>query len=129
MKIEYEIEIKNMVNNFKDLIVWQKSMQLVNEIYNDTQKFPKSEIYGRASQMQRASVAIPSNIAEGYRRNHKLEYIQFLIIAIGSAAELETQVLIAKGQYSSFDYTKILSVLEEVQKMLYVLIKKLKNIS
>ena len=102
-------------------------MELVNEIYSLVKKFPKSEIYGLTSQMQRSAVAIPSNIAEGHRRNHKLEYVQFLGIALGSAAELETQVLIAKVQYPESNYDKAMSLLNEVQSMLYVLIQKLKH--
>ena len=75
-----------MVNSYKDLLVWQKGMQLVKELYLLTDKFPKDELYGLTSQMQRAAVAIPSNIAEGYLRNHRKEYVQFLSIALGSAA-------------------------------------------
>ena len=92
------------IQNFKDLIVWQKAMDLVNEVYKITRQFPKSEVYALASQMQRAAVAIPSNIAEGHRRNHRPEYVQFLGIALGSAAELETQVLISEKQYPELDY-------------------------
>ncbi len=115
------------VKNFKDLIVWQKSMELVDEVYIITKRFPKSETYALAGQMQRAAVGIPSNIAEGHRRNHKPEYIQFLGIALGSAAELETQTLIVEKQYPEFDYTKIKILLDEVQRMLNTLIWKLKG--
>ena len=113
--------------HFKELEVWKKSMRLVNEIYKITNQFPKSEVYALASQMQRAAVAIPSNIAEGSRRNHKAEYIQFLGIALGSAAELETQILIAEEQYRQFDYTIVKGLTDETQKMLYSMINKLKN--
>src|SRR3989338_1925613 len=82
------------MKSYKDLIVWQKSIQLCTEIYKITKLFPKDELYGLVSQIQRSSVAIPSNIAEGYRRGHKPEFIQFLRIAFGSGAELETQLLI-----------------------------------
>jgi len=115
------------VNSFKELIVWKKSIELVNEIYKITKQLPKSETYGLASQMQRAAVAIPSNIAEGYRRNHRPEYFQFLSIAISSAAELETQVIICKEQYSEIENLKTESLLDEVQKMLYSMISKLKD--
>lgn len=71
-------------------------MDLVDEIYIITRQFPKSETYALASQMQRAAVAIPSNMAEGSKRNHTLEFIQFLGISNASAAELETQLLISK---------------------------------
>jgi four helix bundle protein len=113
------------IQNFKELHVWQRSMQLVSEIYKITKRFPKSEVYALVSQLQRAAVAIPSNIAEGHRRNHKAEYIQFLGIALGSAAEVETQVLIAEEQYPEFDYKQVKIYLEEIQKMLYVMIQRL----
>ena len=91
-------------------------MDLVDEIYIITRQFPKSETYGLASQMQRAAVAIPSNIAEGSKRNHTLEFIQFLGISNASAAELETQLLISRRQYKELDYNKAESLLLEVQK-------------
>jgi four helix bundle protein len=116
----------SMVYNFKDLEVWKRGMQLVDAVYLLTANFPKTEAYGLASQMQRAAVSIPSNIAEGNRRGHKLEYMQFLGIALGSAAELETQVLIAEKQYSHQSYESAKSLLNEVQSMLYVMIRKLK---
>lgn len=113
--------------SYKDLEVWKKSMDLVNEVYIITRQFPKSEIYALASQMQRAAVAIPSNIAEGSRRNHTTEFIQFLGIANASAAELETQLLIAKRQYPQCDCKKAEALLLEVQKMFHALIASLKN--
>jgi four helix bundle protein len=88
-----------MSNNFqshKDLIVWQKSMDLVYEIYILTNKFPKSELYGIISQMRRASISIPSNIAEGWGRKTHGQYAQYFLIANGSALELETQILLSK---------------------------------
>lgn len=115
------------VNSYKELIVWQKSIVLVNEVYSITKQLPKSETYGLASQMQRAGVGIPSNIAEGYRRNHRAEFVQFLGIAISSAAELETQIIICKQQYIDIDYSKAELLVEEVQKMLYSMISKLKD--
>ncbi len=104
-------------------------MLLVEEVYLITHKLPKSEIFGLSSQMQRAAVAIPSNIAEGSKRGHKLEYIQFLGIANGSAAELETQLLLTSKVYKnlSINLERALSLLEEVMKMLHSLIYKLKN--
>jgi four helix bundle protein len=113
--------------SYKDLDVWKKSMDLVDEIYIVTKQFPKSETYALASQMQRAAVAIASNIAEGSRRNHTTEFIQFLGIANALAAELETQVLISKRQYKEFSYEKIEMILLEVLKMLRGLISSLKN--
>ena len=112
---------------YKELKVWQKAMDLVDGIYVITRQFPKSEVYALASQMQRAAVAIPSNIAEGACRNHTPEFIQFLGIAYGSAGELETQILISKKQYPEFDYKKVESILIEVQKMLNGLVSSLKK--
>ena len=113
--------------SYKDLIVWQRSIILVKDIYDITREFPNRERYGLAAQMQGAVVAIPSNIAEGYTRSHRKEYIQFLSIAYASAAELQTQLVIAEQLYDSPNYTKLSSNLEEILKMLYVLIRKLKS--
>ncbi len=84
-----------MVRTFKDLIVWQEAMELVVEIYKITRQFPKAEMYGLCSQMQRAAVSIPSNIAEGNQRNSIPHYLQFVSIARGSLGELETQIIIS----------------------------------
>ena len=113
--------------SYKDLTVWQKSMTLVEEIYKVTKQFPKSEIYGLASQMQRAAVSIPCNIAEGHKRKHILEYIQFLSIANCSSAELETQIELCKRLpgLNKYNYASIENILEEIMKMLAVLINKL----
>lgn len=113
------------LNSYKELIVWQKSIELVKEIYRTTDNFPKTEVYGLVSQMRRASVSMPSNIAEGYKRKNLKEYIQFLSIADGSGAELETQVIISKSLYNKIDFENIEKLLLEVQKMLISLINKL----
>ena len=115
------------ITHYKDLIVWQKSVDLVGLVYDITKKFSKSEMYGLCSQMQRAAVSIPSNIAEGYARNHRPEFIQFLGIAYGSSAELETQIIISKRQYQNIDFSSAEALLTEVQKMLSAMIKKLKQ--
>ena len=81
-----------MIHSYKNLLVWQRSMDLVVAIYGLTKKFPKEEIYGLTSQMRRASVSIPSNIAEGRFRGTRKDYLQFLRIAYSSGAELETQM-------------------------------------
>jgi four helix bundle protein len=81
-----------MLKSHKDLIVYQKAYRLCLEIYRLTREFPKEELYGLVSQMRRSAVSIPSNIAEGYSRKNRKEYVQFLRIALGSCAELETQV-------------------------------------
>src|SRR5262245_41264185 len=112
--------------NFKDLIVWQKSIELAKIIYNITAQFPKSETYGLSSQMQRSAVSIPSNIAEGHGRHNKREYYQCLGIAYGSCSELETQIIISKSIYSNIEYSKAESILLEVQKMLGTMIVSLR---
>ena len=115
------------IESFKQLTVWQRSIELVKEIYTITTKFPQSEIYGLISQMRRACVAIPSNIAEGKKRKTRKDFVQFLRIADGSAAELETQIIIAKDLYLRIDFSKAQSLLEEVQKMLITMINKLET--
>ncbi|MCX6722853.1 MAG: four helix bundle protein [Candidatus Staskawiczbacteria bacterium] len=115
------------LKSYKELIVWQKSIELVKEIYKITNEFPKSEIYGLSSQMQRAVISIPSNIAEGYSRKNLKEYIQFLHIAYGSSAELETQLIISKELYQNINYKNAELFLEEILKMLNTMIIKLKN--
>jgi len=111
--------------SFKELIVWQRSMDLAKEVYKVTEKLPQREMFGMQSQMRRAAVSIPSNIAEGKKRKTRKDFLQFLHIADGSAAELETQILLAKSLYAHLDFTAALKLLEEVQKMLTVMIKKL----
>lgn len=115
------------MNSYKELIVWQKSIDLVEKIFKVTDMFPKSELYGLTSQMRRAAVAIPSNIAEGAGRQHTKEFIQFLAIAEGSATELETQLIIAERLkfLSKVEYDEIAILQLEIFKMLRVLIKKL----
>src|SRR2546423_585737 len=102
------------VESYKELIVWQKSIKLAKEDYLFTAKFPRHEMYGLTSQMRRAAVAIPSNIAEGQSRKNLKEYIQFLNIAYGSAAELETQVILSKDLYQNIDYRNAELLLIEV---------------
>jgi len=117
-----------MINSYKDLIVWQKSMELVLSIYELTNQFPKEEIYGLISQMRRAAVSIPSNIAEGRCRGTRKDYAQFLRIAYGSGAELEIQIEIAKriSKTKDLEYKKAEDLLEQVMKMLNSIINKLK---
>ena len=113
------------IQSFKELIVWQRSIELVKEMYKITEQLPKSELYGLMSQMRRAAVSIPSNIAEGKKRKTKKDFLQFLRITDGSAAELETHIIISKDLYSEVNFTVAESLLEEVQKMLITMIKKL----
>jgi four helix bundle protein len=117
------------MKSHKELTVWQKSMELAELIYKITAQLPKSEAYGLSSQMQRAAVAISSNIAEGAKRSHRLEYIQFLSITNGSASELETQLLLGKKLYQSttVDFESAIKLIEEILKMLFSLINYLKG--
>ena len=112
----------------KDLDVWKKSILIVESIYRATSLFPKEEIYGLSSQIRRSSVSIPSNIAEGAARNHDKEYIQFLYIALASASELETQLIISNklGFIESDQSDHLLNELNTISKMLQGLIKSLK---
>lgn len=86
---------KNDINSFRDLNIWRNGIELVKIIYEISGSFPSSECYGLTSQIRRAAVSIPSNIAEGHMRGHRAEFKQFLFIALGSLAELETQLIIA----------------------------------
>ena len=109
-----------MAQSFKDLVVWQKAMDLSVAIYQMTKNFPKEEIFGLTSQMRRASVSIASNIAEGEGRKSKREFAHFLGIALGSKAELETQMLLCEkvGLLNGDDSQNALSLLDEIGKML-----------
>jgi four helix bundle protein len=115
------------IESYKQLVVWQKSMELSKELYKATDKLPQHELYGLTSQMRRCVISIPSNIAEGYKRSGLGEYLQFLSIADASAAELETQLLLAKELYSKVDFSQCEKLLQEIQKMLIVMIKKLRE--
>ena len=81
---------RTKIRNFQDLEIWQRSIQLVEEVYRLTKSFPRDELYGLTSQLKRSVVSIPSNIAEGFNRNHKAEFKQFLHISLGSCAEVLT---------------------------------------
>ncbi len=108
------------IESYENLIVWQKSMDLVVNIYKLTSKFPKEEVYGLTSQMRRSAVSIPSNISEGHRRSSRKDFRNFLFIAYGSGAELETQIKIAKrlSYGDTKDYNLADSLLSEVMRML-----------
>ena len=116
------------INSYKDLKVWQASIALTKEVYLVTQKFPKYEVYGLSSQMQRAAVSIPSNIAEGHARDSTAEFLRFLTIALGSLAELETQLIVAEKLIYIDDLIlqSLLSKTDEIQRMLRGLQKSLK---
>ena len=117
------------MKSYKDLIVWQKSLDLVELIYQITEELPSKEKFGLVSQMQRASVSVPSNIAEGYGRQSSGSYAQFLSIARGSLFELETQVeLCFRLKYiQKIETEKIYTVITEISKMLTALISKIKT--
>lgn len=114
------------VKDYKELIVWQKSIDLVIEVYKITKLFPSEEKFGLSSQMQRAAVSIPSNIAEGACRNHTGEFKQFLGVSYASCAELETQIIISRRLYPNIEYLKAEGLNQEVQKMLNRLMDTLK---
>ena len=115
------------MKSHKDLDVWKRSVKLVTFIYEVTKKIPKEEIYGITTQIRRAAVSIPSNIAEGVARNHSKEFIQFLYILLGSISELETQTIISENLrfFSTVDSTKIQNELTELRKMILGLIRNL----
>lgn len=116
-------------NSYRDLILWQKAMDLTELIYNSSKVFPREDVYGLTSQVRRSAISIPSNIAEGYSRNTKGEYIQFLGIAKGSLCELETQVLLAnRFKYlSNTEVEAIINLSTEVGKLLTTFISNLKK--
>jgi four helix bundle protein len=117
-----------MGQSFKDLVVWQRSIELTVDVYQLTSKFPESERFGLTNQMRRASVSIASNIAEGYGRATKGEYVQFLGHARGSCSEIETQIVIAKklgfGTLPNLDSAD--SLCSEVGRMLGGLMKSIR---
>ena len=117
------------IKNYKDLDIWKRSIKLVEDIYRVTKSFPREELYGLTSQIRRAAVSIPSNIAEGFTRFHNKEYKQFLYIALGSCSELSTQLIIA-SRLKYFDNNKIeqlLNGIDEICRMTMSLIKKINS--
>lgn len=115
------------MSNHKDLEAWKLSIDLVSEIYKLTKKFPKEEIYGLTNQIRRCAVSIPSNIAEGSARQSDKELIQFLYIALGSAAELETQLIIAQNLSYIITIQEVSNKLDTIKKTILGLIKYLKG--
>ena len=116
------------VKSYRDLKVWQKAMDLVVESYQMARRFPKNETFGLASQVQRAAVSVPANIAEGHGREHLGEYLHHLSVATGSLTELETHFLIAGrlSYVSSAEVEAILNRTAEVGRMLSGLKRSLK---
>ena len=115
-----------MVSSFKELIVWKRAYELTLEVYSCSGHFPRSETFGLAAQMRRATISIVSNIAEGYGRGHRSEYIQFLRMAYASTGELETQLMLSRDlEYlSEQKFQRVLSILLEVQKMLGSMVRR-----
>ena len=115
------------MDSFRELMVWQKSLKLVESVYLDTKGFPKEEIFGLKMQVRRCAASVPSNIAEGYGRQHTSEYIRFLQIARGSLFELMTQLEIALSLGYMQNITSLQNECNEIAKMLNSLIRKLSD--
>ena len=115
------------MRDHKELDVWRESVDVVVKGYALTKSFPKEEIYGLTNQMRRAAVSIPSNIAEGAARQTEKEFVQFLYISLGSATELETQILIAEKMSFTQIAGELLRQIAMVQKMLHGLIRHYRN--
>ena len=121
------MKTNKILSSYKELHVWQRAMELVISVYKVTVNFPKEKIYGLTSQIRRSAISIPSNIAEGRMRGTRKDFVQFLRIAYASGAELETQIEISKQlpRTNMLDYSKVDSLLNEIMKMLNVMIRKL----
>ena len=119
--------MEKKIRTYRDLNIWKAAIELVKSVYKTTDKFPRQEIYGLISQMRRAAVSIPSNVAEGFRRFHNKEYRQFLYVSLGSCAELETQITIARElNYLTPDCEiQLLEKLDHICRMTSNLIKML----
>jgi four helix bundle protein len=113
------------MESYRELIVWQRGIHLVKSVYEETKGFPKEEIFGLQMQLRRCAISVPSNIAEGYGRQHTSEYVRFLQIARGSLNELITQLEIARSLNYLQDIGDQINECEEIGKMLNRMIKKL----
>jgi len=120
------MEERRKIRGFKDLVVWQRSVALAVKIYQITKNFPREEIYGLTSQIRRAAVSIPSNIAEGHGKGSRPSFASHTDIALGSAAELETQLEISLkiGYLSQSESDSLLIELTEIVRILYGLLNK-----
>jgi four helix bundle protein len=116
------------IKTYRDLIVWQKSMTLVTSIYQATRRFPKEEIYGLSSQLRRAAVSLPNNIAEGHGRNSTRDYVHFLAIATGSLYELQTQIMISfnLGYLDKPLFQALDEPAREIERMIGSLVRRLR---
>jgi len=115
------------IDNFKQLKIWQMGIEIARDVYVLTERFPKEEMYGLTSQVRRASVSIPSNVAEGFKRNHCKEFSQFIHVALGSAAEIETQLIVSRevGYINTTDLKNISNKLDQFSRMATSLLKKM----
>lgn len=130
MEVGGEVSVRpQKTGSFKDLVVWQQAMDLAVAVYEQTRRWPKEEIYGLTSQARRAATSIPSNIAEGYGRETRGAYLQFLRVAQGSLKELETQLLISQrtSVAPSGTVDPLLEKVESVGKLLRLLLRKLEQ--
>lgn len=118
-----------LIQSYKDLLIWQKGIDLVKSFYLLCKELPKEEVYGLQSQMKRAAISVPSNIAEGYGRNYTQNYIQFLRMARGSLFELETQLITSKELklIGCKLYQKVQGLIIEENKMLNAFKKSISN--
>ena len=116
-------------HTYRKLLVWQKSMAFVTSIYNETKVFPKDELYALTSQIKRSATSIPGNIAEGYDRDGKKDYLRFLNIALSSLFELQTQIEIAFNLkfLKEDNFNKLYEYSREIERMLTSFIRKIKN--
>lgn len=117
-----------MLKTYRELVVWQKAFQLCTNVYQLTKRFPSDERFGLTTQLRRAAVSIPSNIAEGYNRSTTRDYLRFLWIANGSLAEIETQLMLAGelGFAARGDLSETLESVAEVDRILRALMRSLK---
>ena len=115
------------VKSYKELNVWKKGVEIADRIYEITENFPQKELYGLTSQMQKSAISIPSNIAEGFARGHTAEYRQFLRVALGSCAELDTQLIIAhrRNYTAKKEVLNLQEDLDHESRMIMNLIKSL----
>ena len=119
--------MKKEIKSFRDLIIWQRGINLVKEVYKETQNFQKQELYGLSNQIRRSAISIPSNVSEGHIRQHRAEFRQFLSMALGSLAELETQIIISRelDYIPSETSENLIDQMDSLGKMIRGLMKKL----
>ena len=116
------------VKSYKELNIWKKGIEIAERVYAITENFPQTELYGLTSQMQRSAISIPSNIAEGFARGHTAEYKQFLRIALGSCAELDTQLTIAhRRNYTT--QAKVMNLQEDLDHECRMIMNLIKSLS